>query len=132
MTERYVISDIDPKNNPISKLEIGDLFEINQDTLTTKPQVATDIISPSVECYETPNEKLELNISDKRWSPIAGYSNQQSYSGSIMHESEYISPGMLAVLPDGIYTTETVYMLTDTEDDIIGWVLLRYNDKKNQ
>jgi hypothetical protein len=76
-------------------------------------------------------------FSDPDWEPVTGYSNQYSYSGPLMHPSEFIGRGMGASILDepGVYVTVVVECDgsecdPDVHDeggcDADGWMLLRH------
>lgn len=69
------------------------------------------------------------------WEPISGFSGQYSYSGPVMHPSEFLGGGMADYVLD--VETSTVYVVMevfaeDDEgvafDDPAGWILLRLRD----
>lgn len=70
------------------------------------------------------------------WELLNGYSGQQSYSGPVMHESEYIGGGMerdILATP-GVYVAVVVYTITDSTDEDIqtedaGWAVARKEEK---
>lgn len=70
------------------------------------------------------------------WEPITGYSGQDSYSGPVMHNSEYLGGGMLRDMLErpGVYVCVACYWadvagITGEDDPTIeGWMLLRLRD----
>lgn len=71
------------------------------------------------------------------WELLNGYSGQQSYSGPVMHESEYIGGGMerdILATP-GVYVAVVVYTITDSTDEDIqtedaGWAVARKEEEQ--
>lgn len=65
----------------------------------------------------------------KGWTPLNGYSGQDSYSGPIMHASEYIGGIMARDILDtpGIYVAVVVTDLDDIDGEPSGWAVLRYD-----
>lgn len=62
------------------------------------------------------------------WELVTGYSNQQGYSGPVMHPSEYIGGNMARAIlaTPGVYAVASV---DDADDGYpVGWVLMRKVD----
>lgn len=89
-----------------------------QDTLlTTTPIYAPEVyidgdITPVVE-------------SQQDWALVRGKSNQQGYSGPIMHPSEFISDtwGKEILSEPGYYCVTEVRDLSSNGEEPVGWVL---------
>lgn len=75
------------------------------------------------------NEIDDYEVEPEEWEPVSGYSGQCSYSGPIMHPSEYFGGGMAEDILEspGIYVITEVIDLDDG-DNLIGWMLLRLKD----
>lgn len=71
----------------------------------------------------------DVIIESSVWEALTGYSGQYSYSGAVMHPSEYFGGGLLKDVSEdigGVYALTGVYDLDDEGDlDIIGWTVLR-------
>ncbi len=65
------------------------------------------------------------------WTPLTGYTGQDSYHGAVMHPSEQLSGGLAddVLATPGVYVLTTVLDMEAAEDDaldsIIGWSILR-------
>ena len=78
-------------------------------------------------------------LDDRRWSFFTtGYSGQDSYSGPIMHNSEYIG-GRLAsdlLASPGIYAAVLAHWTPEPYrgedyDDVEGWAIVRYDGEQS-
>lgn len=66
-----------------------------------------------------------VTIGGTGWGLLNGYSGQESYSGPVMHPSEYIGGGMARdiLAEPGVYVAVVVSDYSDGETD--GWAVLR-------
>lgn len=66
------------------------------------------------------------------WVLLNGYSGQDSYSGPVMHASEFIGGGMESdiLAEPGVYVAVVVTALDaeDDEDNVAGWAVARKVD----
>lgn len=101
--------------------------------------VRDDVAAPWDVEFNGDPDTLEINdYHDEGWETVAGLSNQYGYHGPILHESETMSPGILALLSHLANAPILVclsvvcdYADPDADDygDSIGWaVLTRYAD----
>lgn len=101
-------------------------------TLTRKGEVdwaltePSGVYAPSV----TATESGGVEIDDARWESITdGMSGQYSYSGPVMHESEFIGEAigaeLLRLAEDGPVTFTVVVVGTDDPDHDAGWAVVR-------
>ncbi|MHB8415615.1 MAG: hypothetical protein ACYDB1_09575 [Acidiferrobacteraceae bacterium] len=74
---------------------------------------------------------LDGVLESDAWEFVDGFSGQDSYSGPIMHESEYLGGGMARFVLDnpGVYVMTPAYYSPEEEggDFVIeGWALLKH------
>ena len=78
----------------------------------------------------------DVMVTDDDWTPLTGLTGQWSYSGAVMHPSEYVGPGVVLAMLEHIATPEgtATFALTEVRDedlslpegDAIGWAILHY------
>lgn len=113
----------------INALDMGTPFTISPSgELLDRPD---DLHAPEVTIVEG-TAPADIEIGDPRFEALTGLSNQEGYSGPIMHSSEFIGTGMVRTLrqqahldghPLTFVTTEVVDL--DDPDALVGWVLLK-------
>lgn len=125
--------DIDDLNGI---MELDHVIRVNADgTITESP---TGIYAPEIYVdldqdgqILNPAEKAMIEyVESQEWDLMTGYSQQYSYSGPIMHPSEYIGGDMARDILEtpGLYVAVEVISPDDT-DDPIGWVVARKLDE---
>lgn len=109
------------RNDLNDVMSFDHVVEVHADgTVTDRP----DIYAP--ESFDDDRGGIDF-AGDKRWTALDGYSGQQSYSGPIMHPSEYIG-GSLAddILSEpGVYVAVVVTDLSSEDAEPSGWAVLR-------
>ena len=105
-------------------VEFDSPFRVNDDgTITTS---LPDVYAP--ECYvPVDDDGQECGPPETwvGWSFVGGWSGQQSYSGPIMHPSEYLGGAMARWVLEtpGVYVVCAVET-DDDDEDAAGWALL--------
>lgn len=75
-------------------------------------------------------ENLEPYIDSDGWEFVTGHSGQHGYDGPLMHDSEFVSTGMMKAMHKKYGATATyvfTVVMTETEDDAVdfaGWTVL--------
>lgn len=88
----------------------------------------TGIYAPNLYYFETSEGKWELSEDIAPWELMNGYSGQYSYSGPIMHTSEFIGGKMARDIleQEGYYVAVVAYYeRPDDELDADGWAVAR-------
>lgn len=123
-------------NSLNSMIEFDSPFQVHEDgTVTT---YLPSVYSPSVNDWEGNTGKPEIEGSG--WDFVDGFSGQYSYSGPVMHNSEFLGGGMAKHVLDhpGIYVVTAVWHSFDEEDEYgqtgehEGWVLLEKTGSQRQ
>lgn len=78
------------------------------------------------------NAYIDLDVDDREWTPLAGFSGQDRYRGACMHPSEYLGGG----LEDYVLAHPGTYVVVEVRDeagcfpdsDPIGWAILRHDE----
>lgn len=100
-------------------------FRITAGMLT----LASDVYAPEV----LNDENHDIYIEADGWTAFTGYTGQWSYSGAVMHPSEYIGGRLAdAILEMAAEDSRTVFALVEVRDesgeypdgDPIGWAVL--------
>ena len=113
----------------INALDMGTPFTISPSgELLDRPD---DLHAPEVTIVEG-TAPADIEIGDPRFEALTGLSNQQGYSGPIMHSSEFISVGMVRDLRQQAHLDGHPMTLVATEvidpsdpDALVGLVLLK-------
>ncbi len=104
-------------------MQFEHVIEVHEDGSITEPK---GIWAP---------ELFEDEIISKDWRFFTkGYSGQDSYSGPIMHNSEYIGGALERDIREtpGIYVAVVSYYSADNEEiDAEGWAVLTYIGESN-
>lgn len=117
------------RDNLDDVMEFDHVIEVHADGTVTEP---SEVWAPDVWINSEDGIKPTVSgMTGTRWELINGYSGQDSYSGPIMHPSEYVG-GRLA---DHILETPGVYAVVEVrdqdadtdngEDDSAGWAVAR-------
>jgi Zn finger protein HypA/HybF involved in hydrogenase expression len=110
----------------INAQDFDHCFTLHPDgTITDAPGV----YAPSVYHSET----NDIDIDGSGWSALTGLTGQDSYSGAVMHASEYIGSGVAEVMMDMVADGPMVFVITtvevmpeddDDEPEPAGWAIL--------
>lgn len=108
---------------------LSDVMEFDHVIMVGDDRTVTDAPS-SAYAPEVTWQNGTHHVSGEGWDLMNGYSGQQSYSGPVMHPSEFIGGGMADDILNepGLYVAVTVTALdidADEEDDVIGWAVAR-------
>lgn len=102
-------------------------------TVTAENEIerADGLYAPETYGFENENGEFELENLAEGWSYVSGKSGQYSYSGPIMHPSEFISAGWAKEILSNVGYTFCVTEITnlDDEDDLVGWGFLEYDSE---
>lgn len=111
--------------NHINKLELGTAFGMSQGGAV---QAIIEIDVPQVHITD---DRDVLEIERSGWAALSGFSNQEGYSGPIIHPSEFFSGPMAWQLHFETISkkSDRVYALVevtdpDDPDALVGWAVL--------
>lgn len=111
--------------NHINKLELGTAFGMSQRGAV---QALIEIDVPQVNITA---DRDVLEIERSGWAALSGFSNQEGYSGPIIHPSEFFSGPMARQLHFETISkkSDRVYALVevtdpDDPDALVGWAVL--------
>ena len=111
--------------NHINKLELGTAFGMSQGGAV---QALIEIDVPQVNITA---DRDVLEIERSGWAALSGFSNQEGYSGPIIHPSEFFSGPMARQLHFETISkkSDRVYALVevtdpDDPDALVGWAVL--------
>ena len=111
--------------NHINRLEIGTAFGMSQGGAV---QALIEIDVPQVNITA---DRDVLEIERSGWAALSGFSNQEGYSGPIIHPSEFFSGPMARQLHFKTISkkSDRVYALVevtdpDDPDALVGWAVL--------
>lgn len=105
-------------------MQFDHVIEVHEDGTVTEP---SGIYAPDVYDHDTDNPAVE-GFRDDKWELLNGFSGQYSYSGPVMHPSEYIGGGLARYILEtpGIYVAVVVRDIGN--DDDAGWAVARKTD----
>ena len=111
--------------NHINGLELGTAFRMNQNG------AVQELIEIDVPHVNITADRDVLEIERSGWEALSGFSNQEGYSGPIIHPSEFFSGSMARQLHfEAIRKgSDRVYALVevtdpDDPDALVGWAVL--------
>lgn len=85
------------------------------------------------ECYHDESTDITLCGAENTWEALTGYTGQWSYSGAVMHSSEYLGGRIAADILEtpGVYVVVVVSVLPEDDDpdpEPAGWAVLRMRE----